>query len=74
MVMGARESAKNPRLAITYLEKALALGRKTAETYSVLGAAYYNAGEYKKAKEAFQRALKINPDRRDAKELLDAIK
>ena len=73
MVMGARESAKNPRLAITYLEKAIALERKTAETYSVLGAAYYNAGEYEKAKEAFRRALKINPERQDAKKLLESM-
>ena len=73
VVMGAREAAKNPRLAIAYLEKAIALGRKTAETYSILGTAHYNAGEYEKAKEAFRRALKINPDRQDAKELLEAM-
>jgi Tfp pilus assembly protein PilF len=56
-----------------FLDKAIATGYKTAEAYSFLGAAYARMNEPEKAKETLVKALKINPDRQDAKELLNAI-
>ena len=73
MVMGECESKTSPSLAVTYLEKAISVGHKTAEAYYFLGLAYKNMGEYDKATTALTKALKINPDRQDAKELLKNI-
>ncbi|OGN00792.1 MAG: hypothetical protein A3B91_04570 [Candidatus Yanofskybacteria bacterium RIFCSPHIGHO2_02_FULL_41_29] len=73
MIMGEWESEKNPHLAITYLEKAISVGHRTAEAYSYLGLAYKNIGEIEKAEQAFTKALRINPDRQEAREFLEAI-
>jgi tetratricopeptide (TPR) repeat protein len=77
MTMGEWELANNepssPVLAMMFLDKAIATGYKTAEAYSFLGAAYARMNEPEKAKETLVKALKINPDRQDAKELLNAI-
>lgn len=73
MVMGERQIDKEPRLAITYLDKALAVGYKTAEAYYYLGVAYKNIGEYKKAAEALQKSLRIDSSRQETKKLLDNI-
>src|SRR3989344_989055 len=63
----------DPTLAAEYLEKAAAAGEKSDEVYWMLGLAYYQTGDFPSAAEALQRALEINPDRRDARELLEEI-
>ena len=64
---------RSPILAAMYLERAISEGYKTAEGYSFLGGAYITIGQNEKAKEALTEALKINPDRQDAKALLNRI-
>ena len=61
---------QNSALAALYLEKSLALGRKTAEVYSFLGLAYLRLEQLEKGKEMLEKALKINPERGDAKDFL----
>ena len=77
MVMGQLKSKKDDpqssALALAYLEKAIAMGQKTSEAYSFLGLAYYRTGHIDKAKEALNKALKINPERKDAKDLLNIL-
>jgi tetratricopeptide (TPR) repeat protein len=77
MIMGEWElSVERPQgalVAAMFLEKALASGNKTAETYSFLGAAYYRLGRVEKAKEMLEKALEINPERADAQKLLGII-
>lgn len=74
MVMAQIELRKNgpqsSALAVMYLEKSLALGRKTAEVYSFLGLAYLRLEQLEKGKEMLKQALKINPERGDAKDFL----
>ncbi len=77
MVMGEFELNKNDMgsapLSVTYLERAIAEGQKTAEAYTFLGLAYARTGELLKAEEVLKRALKINPRRADTKMLLQAV-
>ena len=77
MVMGQLKSKKNDSqssfLAVKYLEKAIESGQTTAETYSFLGLGYYRLGQFEKAKEVLFKAIEINPDRKDAAELLSII-
>lgn len=77
MIMGEWElSVERPQsalLAAMFLERAIAYGQKSAEAYSFLGMAYYRLGRLEKAKEMLEQALKRNPDRRDAQELLGII-
>jgi tetratricopeptide (TPR) repeat protein len=60
-------------LALMFLDKAISVGHRTAEAYSFLGAAYARLGQEEKAKEVLRKALKINPDREDAKQLLGTL-
>lgn len=60
-------------LGLMFLDKAISVGYKTSETYSLLGAAYVRLGQPEKAKEMLQRALRIEPGRADAQALLDAL-
>src|SRR3989344_189405 len=60
-------------LARMFLERAIAEGYKTAEAYSFLGAAYQKMNQTEKAEETLRKSLKINPERQDAKELLDIL-
>lgn len=62
-----------PAAAVKFLEKAIAESQKTAEAYSFLGKAYARTNQPEKAKEALRQSLKINPDRQDARELLEKI-
>lgn len=59
--------------AVTYLQKALSLGRRDAETYSFLGLAYIKAGDKVKARAALEKALDYDPNREDAVMLLAAL-
>lgn len=74
MIMGewelSIERLENSLLGMMYLEKAISLGQKTPEAYSFLGLAYFKLGRFDEAIEATKKALKINPDREDAKDLL----
>ncbi len=74
MIMGEWELAKNQYrnhlLSMMYLEKAISLGQRSAESYTFLGIVYDKLQQKEKAIEALEKALKINPDRRDAKDLL----
>lgn len=75
MIMGewkllSKNSSSDPLLAITYLEKAIDLGYKTAEAYYYLGVAYNQIGQLEKAKKAVLYALKINPEYQDIKNFL----
>lgn len=77
MVMAEIEIRKNnpqsSALAAMYLEKSLALGRKTAEVYSFLGLAYLRMEQLEKGKEMLEKALEINPERADAKSFLSQL-
>lgn len=70
MMMGLLDLRGNPAEAIGYLQKAIAAGHSTAEVYYYLAVAYENAGQLKKAIEATQNALSINPDHGYAKQFL----
>ncbi|MFZ2523615.1 MAG: tetratricopeptide repeat protein [Minisyncoccia bacterium] len=74
MIMGQWEVAidqyRSHILAIMYLERAISLGYRTSEVYAYLGMAYNKLGQTEKAIEALEKSIKINPDRRDAKDLL----
>lgn len=61
----------NPQLAITYFEKAVAVGWKTPEAYNFLGGTYLKLGKYKRAEGALRKAVHINPDDQNSKELLE---
>ncbi len=77
MIMGEWELTRNDEqgnlLAMMYLDKAISLGKKTAEAYSFLGAAYARLGYRDQAEAALRRSLDINPDRQDAKDLLNKL-
>ena len=67
------KTEKSNRFAVEFLERAMAEGYKTAEAYSLLGEAYGRINELEKAKDALQKSLGINPDRQDARELLEKL-
>ena len=77
MVMGEMalglDNETSTVLGMMFLEKAISVGHKTAEVYSYLGAAYARMRQPEKAKAALRAALKINPDRDDARILLEKI-
>ncbi len=77
MILGEWELNKNdprsPILAAMFLDKAISMGRDTAEAYSYLGAAYVKLSRPENARAALKKALSINPDREDAKKLLEQI-
>ena len=64
-------SQERSLLSVTYLEKAIALGWGTTEAYTFLGAAYLETGHFEKAKKSLQKALEIDPDREDAKKIME---
>ncbi len=77
LIMGEWELRQNdsagPSMAADYLEKAVTLGEKTAEAYTYLGLAYFKLGQFGKAEEVLQKAIKINPDYQDAKNSLEQL-
>ena len=78
VVMGQTELSKkqspNPAQALAYLKKGIDAGYKTAQAYALLGFAYSQMGERTNAVNSLQQALELDPERNDAKELLDRIK
>ena len=79
MVMGKTELTKantqdsNPYLAAIYLERALANGWNTWETYSYLALAYYRTGQMERTREMVKDELKVNPDGLDAQQWLGVL-
>jgi Tfp pilus assembly protein PilF len=75
--MGQTELSKtenaNPALALTYLKKGIDSGYGTAQAYAILGLAYSQTGEKEKALNSLERALELDPQRQDARELLDRV-
>jgi tetratricopeptide (TPR) repeat protein len=73
MILGEWVVTYNSKLAMQYLQKAIAVGYGTAEAYYYLGVAYEKTGDLTKARESLQTAVKINPDYVIANRLLKAI-
>ncbi len=75
MAMGEWEydagDPRSPFLAIMFLQRALAEGQRSAEVYSFLAASYQRTGQLDQAVAMAKKALKINPDRTDAREILE---
>jgi protein O-mannosyl-transferase len=61
---GARKDFKN---AEKMIERASVLDPDNAVIWNNLGGAYYMSGEMDKAKQAFEKALQINPSLEDAR-------
>lgn len=60
---------KSRILTMMYLERAILVGYKTAETYNLLGKVYERLGYYEKAKEALKKSLELDPHKEDARQL-----
>ena len=56
----------DPARAIQYYEKALALNSKSYLTYIQLGLAYQSTKSFKKAREYFNKATELDPQRQEA--------
>ena len=61
----------NPQEAIVYLERAIATQEASAIVYEHLGDAYTAVGEKSKAKEAYLKALQMDPNLASTKERLE---
>jgi tetratricopeptide (TPR) repeat protein len=76
--MGQTELSKvqksNPAQALAYLNRAIDAGYKTAQAYALLGSAYSQMGEKESALQNLEQALRLDPSRNDARELLDRVK
>ena len=55
------------------LEKAIDLGFKSFNNYFTLGIIKANLGKFFEAEDNIKRALEINPDNKNAKQVLEAI-
>lgn len=76
MIMGQmalNNELMGPAIGVKFLERAIIEGQKTAEAYSFLGLGYAQMNQLEKAKEALRKSLKINPERQDARELLNSL-
>jgi Flp pilus assembly protein TadD len=62
--------AKQWRVAIDHLEKAAAKDRNNADIFNWLGYSYRNSGNIAKGMEAYNVALKLNPNHRGANEYI----
>lgn len=74
MAMGRQKlrstvNAEDSALAVTYIEKAISSGQKTAEAYYYLAKGYQGLGRITEAKEALNQALKLNPEYQNAQDL-----
>ena len=59
-----------PILAVMFLDKAISEGWKTADAYSSLAVAYMKLGKKERAREALEKALKINPEYAEANKMM----
>ena len=63
--------AANQKLAATHIKKAIDLGLKDAQYYTILGIVYMNLGELAEAKDSFAKALERDKNNLQAKEFLN---
>lgn len=68
------QSEESTIISKMFLEKAIEVGYGTSEVYSFLGVSYYRLGRLDKAEEYLKKALKINPERADAIELMSIVR
>lgn len=73
LLLGQMEYNGDSRSAVVYMEKAISLGHETAEAYDYLGRSYLWTRQFKKAQTAFEKALKLNPNYREAKYLKELL-
>lgn len=77
MIMGEIELMYDIRQrserGVEYLERAIALGQRSAEAYTFLGLGYLRLGEYERGRMMLEKALEINPYRSDAKNYLNQL-
>jgi tetratricopeptide (TPR) repeat protein len=59
-----------PILAMMFLDKAITEGYRTADAYTSLAMAFIKLGKMDRAKEALEKAIKINPEYPEAKTLM----
>lgn len=62
------------KLAAKLLEKAVDIDERNAEAWSNLGGAFYSDKHYRKAVNAFERALELDPTLEDAEKGLEAVR
>jgi hypothetical protein len=78
LIMGQTELAKNESanaaLALTYFKRGIESGYETAQAHTLSGLAHLTIGEEENALKSLGRALELDPDRKDARDLLDRIK
>ncbi len=67
-------SIESTLLSIMYLNRALEAGYRTTETYSLLAAAYIRVGYLEEARKEINHILSIDPEDKDALDLLEIIK
>jgi len=65
--------SKNPNQAIEWLEKAVELDSLNVEYWYNLGGACFTANDFEKAKNAWTRTLKLNPNHQQAMQGMNAI-
>jgi len=68
-----RYKAQNFDAALAYCQRAVENNDRNAEAYVVIGNIYVQKGDYRKAAEMYQAALKANPDQFEARENLKRI-
>ena len=59
--------------ALVHLERAVALVPNNAGYQAWLGACYKALGRYQEARAALEQALQLDPERQDARNLLDDL-
>ncbi|MBL7882720.1 MAG: tetratricopeptide repeat protein [Bacteroidia bacterium] len=65
--------AKNPKQAIEWLEQAVELDSLNVEYWYNLGGACFTANEFDKAKNAWEKTLKLNPNHQQAMQGMNAL-
>lgn len=77
LYMGSIKASKNDPAslisAVLFLENAVSMGGKDAETYTWLGLAYFKLGKFDKAELALRQALRLSPERGDALNYLQQL-
>jgi hypothetical protein len=68
-----RVGGKDPAMAISFLEKAVACDPANPELWYNLGGASFTVRDYKRAREAWNQALLLKPDHEQARQGLSAI-
>jgi tetratricopeptide (TPR) repeat protein len=69
-----KNSEKSDTLAIIYLKRAIELGQKNDDSYTYIGLAQLRLGKFEEAKLSLEKALRLNPGRKDAQDYLAKVK